>query len=168
MSESESVRILQNWKMSETFRTGKCHNNKISFFWHIQYLILTFSDSDIFRFWKILTFSDSDIFWFWKILTFSDSDVFRFWRILTFSDSDVFWFWRILTFSDSDKFQFWHFPDLTKNGFWRFQILTCSALPFLSFIKKGLNFWFERLLNSPHCFDPFVFILAPLAGLFWL
>ena len=82
----------------------------------------------------ILTFSDSDIFLFQKILTFSDSEVSRFWSILTFSALTFYGFegfchFLIPTSSDSDVFRFWHFQDLEKNGFWRFQILTCSALP---------------------------------------
>ena len=102
----------------------------------------------------ILTFSDSDIFRFRRILTFSNSDVFQFWKILTFSDSDIFWFQRILTFSDSDKLRLWRFQiltfqDLTKKGFWHFPTLTCSALPQKHMFWQAGLLWGPQILMLP-------------------
>ena len=156
MSESENVRIFQNRKtseykkMSEFFKTGKCRNLKMSEFFktgkcqnlkiysfrtgkcqnppepeNVMRKFLSFDITSICHFFKIRPNFEATHFWHFPVLKVSD--IFQFWKILTFSDSDIFRFWRILTFSDSDVFRLWHFPDLTKNGFWRFQILTCSC-----------------------------------------
>ena len=78
------------------------------------------------RIWKRqnLNLSEFELVRIWKCQNPSKPDNVRIWKSQNFSKPENV---QILTFSDPDIFRFWHFPDLTKNGFWRFQILTCSC-----------------------------------------
>ena len=122
-------------------------------FWHFQtFTILTFSDSDAFRFlhFQILTLSDSDAFrsWHFQILTHSDSDTIRFLhtqiltlsdlgylgqKILTLQPSCFIWYYMTIMVKIQTSAN-WKTPPLTDSDtfrllqFWRFQSLTLQIL----------------------------------------
>ena len=114
MSEYENVRMLQKWKMSESFETGKCQNLKMSSF-----QILT---KNGFWHFQIPTFSSSEGFWHFPVL--KHFDIFRFWHFPVLKHFDIFKFWHFPVLKYFDPFRFWHFSDL--EAFWHFQIATSS------------------------------------------
>ena len=122
-------------------------------------MILTFSDSGVFLFWRILTFSvffeNSDIFRFWHFPVFENSDIFQISRNLTFSDSDV---WRF-----SDIFGFWHVDvfraERPLSGSLKYQRgELAAAAGFVLYVLYFRSFEFQKNISAL-CFPGLLFQL---------
>ena len=99
----------------------------ISFFLNSDTPVLTFSDSDTFRFHKIMTLSRSDTFRFdisnfWHLPKIEDSDTFRFWHVQIMKYCCNLWFWHLPDFGNSDTLRLWHAQILTCSDFNTFRI----------------------------------------------